>query len=97
MGLIRHRQPPPAPPAAFRSLPRLTRDVERLATAFHREGLRFAKYEGVRIAYDGVLGELCAVLDLPHLIGVLPPGPELDDERTRVEVLLRRAGWSVAA
>ncbi len=83
--------------APVRPLPRLARDVDRLAVAFHREGLRFAKYEGVRIAYDGVLGEACDVLDLPHLLGVLQPGPELDDERARVEVLLRRAGWHVAA
>jgi hypothetical protein len=82
--------------APVRPLPRLARDVDRLACAFHREGLRFAKYEGVRIAYDGVLAELCDVLEMPHLLAVLAPGPELDDERTRVETLLRRAGWSIA-
>ncbi len=87
-----HRPPVPLP-AAVRPLPRLARDVDRLAAVFHRGDLRFAKYEGVRIAYDGVLGETCDVLDLPHLLGVLPPGPELDAERARVEALLRNAGW----
>lgn len=85
----------PAPPLAapVRPLPRLARDVDRLACAFHREGLRFAKYEGIRIAYDGVLTELCDVLELPHLLAVLAPGPELDDERARIEALLMRSGW----
>ena len=92
------RRSPAVPVTApVRPLPRLAHDVDRLALAFHREGLRFAKYEGVRIAYDGVLAEACDVLELPHLLAVLPPGPERDGERTRVEALLRRAGWHVAA
>ena len=96
MGLIR-RAPAVPLPAPVRPLPQLARDLDRLAAAFHRDGLRFAKYEGVRLAYDAVLAELCRVLELTTLLGVLEPGPELDGERARVEDLLRRAGWRVAA
>jgi hypothetical protein len=87
------RAPAVPPPAPVRPLPRLARDVDRLACAFHREGLRFAKYEGVRLAYDRALGELCDVLEVPHLLAVLAAGPELDVERARVECLLRPLGW----
>ena len=43
-------------------------------------------------SYDAVLGEACAALGYTQLLGVLPPGPELDHERERVEKLLSRAG-----
>jgi len=39
-----------------------------------------------------VLGEGCAALAVPELLGVLPDGPELDAERRRVEVVLIGAG-----
>ena len=48
-----------------------------------------------RRAYDGVLAECCAALELTHLLGVLPPGPELDVERARVEGLLEDSGLTL--
>ncbi|HEU4337360.1 MAG TPA: hypothetical protein VFR45_08615 [Nocardioides sp.] len=67
-------------------------DLRRLHSAFHREGMRFAKYEGCRQAYDRVLAEAVEITGRPHLLGVLPPGEELDRERERVEGLLVQHG-----
>ena len=39
-----------------------------------------------------MLAEGCEALALQHLLGVLPPGDELDTERERVEDLLEYAG-----
>lgn len=67
-------------------------DLRRLHASFHREGLRFAKYEGCRQAYDHVLGEAADMVEVAHLIAVLPPGRELDRERERIEQVLEDAG-----
>lgn len=67
-------------------------DLRRLHSAFHRGGMRFAKYEGCRLAYDRVLGEAADMAGCPHLLAVLPPGEELDRERERVEWLLVQHG-----
>ena len=72
----------------------IARDARRLGRRFHhpRRGLTFVKYESTRWAYDKVLAEGCRALGIEHLLEVLPPGPELDEERRRVEWLLYRAG-----
>jgi hypothetical protein len=67
-------------------------DLRRLHAAFHRGGMRFAKYEGCRQAYDRVLGEAADMAGVAHLLQLLPPGSELDHERERVELLLRHHG-----
>jgi hypothetical protein len=67
-------------------------DLRRLHAAFHRGGMRFAKYEGCRQAYDRVLAEAADMAGLTHLMELLPPGGELDHERERVELLLRHHG-----
>lgn len=67
-------------------------DLRRLHGAFHRGGMRFAKWEGCRQAYDHVLGEVAEMVEVPHLLAVLPPGTELDRERERIEDLLEDAG-----
>jgi hypothetical protein len=67
-------------------------DLNRLHAAFHRGGMRFAKYEGCRQAYDRVLAEAADMAGVAHLLGVLTPGFELDHERARVELLLRHHG-----
>jgi hypothetical protein len=71
-----------------RPVEQVAADLRRLHTAFHRDGMRFAKYEGCRLAYDRVLGEAAEMAGCPHLMTVLPPGGELDRERDRVERLL---------
>ena len=67
-------------------------DLRRIHAAFHGGGMRFAKYEGCRQAYDRVLAEAADMMGLPHLLSLLPPGEELDRERDRVELLLRHHG-----
>ncbi|HQR26653.1 MAG TPA: hypothetical protein PLP61_06385 [Nocardioides sp.] len=77
-----------------RPLEEIAEDARRLAVAFrtHPRGTSFVKYEAHRRAYDDVLTEACRALGLVHLLGVLPPGPELDRERERVEWALECAG-----
>lgn len=72
-------------------------DVRRLGGRFRNvpPGVSFARFEALRQAYDGVLAEACKALEVDHLLQVLPPGPELDRERRRVEVALYRAGLSL--
>jgi hypothetical protein len=54
--------------------------------------MRFAQYEGRRQAFDRVLAEAAVALEIEHLLTVLPPGAELDQERARVEARLVDAG-----
>src|SRR6478735_3299489 len=75
-----------------RPVERVGADLRRLHSTFHRGGMRFAKYEGCRLAYDRVLGEAADMAGCPHLLAVLPPGEELDHERQRVEGLLVQHG-----
>ncbi len=83
---------PDGPPPIHRPLRDVAADARRLAERYHREGMRFAQYEGRRLAYDRVLGEAAEMLEIEHLLQVLPPGPECDQERERVEARLVRAG-----
>jgi hypothetical protein len=68
--------------------------ARRLYARFHQaaEGRSYAKLEAIRRAYDEVLAEGCAQLGIEHLLDVLPPGEELDVERTRVEQRLELVG-----
>lgn len=75
----------------------IAHDARRLGHRFHhpRRGITFVRYESTRWAYDKVLAEGCAALGIEHLLSVLPPGPELDAERRRVEWLLYLAGLDI--
>lgn len=59
-------------------------------------GTRFVKREAIRQAYDALLAEACDELDIPQLLGVIPPGSELDRERARVEWAVECAGLDLA-
>jgi hypothetical protein len=78
--------------AIRRPIEQVGADLNRLHATFHRGGMRFAKYEGCRQAYDRVLAEAADMAGTAHLLGVLTPGSELDHERERVEALLRHHG-----
>lgn len=87
------RGAPPAPVVPLRRpIEHIGADLRRIHDSFHREGMRFAKYEGCRLAYDGVLAEAATSLEVEHLLAVLPPGGDRDFERERLERLLREAG-----
>ncbi len=90
--LPRRQPPPPARPIEL-----IARDARRLGHRFREppRGVSFAKFEGTRWAYDKVLAEGCRALEIEHLLGVLPTGPELDAERARVETRLWLAGFRI--
>lgn len=75
-----------------RPVEQIAADLCRIRAAFARDGLRFAKWEGTRQAYDAVLAEAADTLELVHLLGLLAPGAERDGERVRVARLLEEAG-----
>jgi hypothetical protein len=81
----------PVPPEPCgRPIEVIAAEARRLGQRYRRtrQGVSYAKSEAIRRAYDGVLGEGCDALGVPHLLGVLAPGEELDAERLRVERLL---------
>ena len=91
----RWRRLRPEPPKPIgRPIEMIARDARRIGCRFHRQpdGLRFAKIEGLRRAYDDVLVEACDALGVDHLLGILPPGTDRDLERGRVEWMLHEYG-----
>lgn len=90
--LLRRRRRPEELTMTHRPLSEVAADARRLAAGYHREGMRFAQYEGRRQAFDRVLGEAAEMLEIEHLLHVLPPGPACDRERARVEARLTQAG-----
>lgn len=86
---------PPRPTA--RPLELIVSDARRLAPrALHPpRGTSRAKIIALCYAYDHVLAEACTALEIEHLLGVLPPGEELDAERVRVEGLLWLSGLRI--
>ena len=90
---VRRRRAPDAEVVpARRPIEKVAADLRRLHAAFHRGGMRFAKYEGCRQAYDRVLAEAAEMAGVTQLLELLPPGDELDHERERVELLLGHHG-----
>jgi hypothetical protein len=77
-----------------RPIEQIVADLRRLGLRYHRLDPRasYAKVEAVRAAYDRVLAECCTSLGITHLLEVLPPGPQLDAERERVEDQLAGSG-----
>lgn len=90
---LRLRRAPAAAPLG-RPIEEIAADARRLSIAYRctPRGTSFVKYEAHRRAYDDVLMEGCRALGLTTLLGVLPPGPELDAERQRIEGRLELFG-----
>jgi hypothetical protein len=91
-GGLRRRRHDAVEPPSQRTLEVVAADVRRISARFHQQGMRFAQYEGRRQAYDRVLAEAAGMLEVEHLLGVLPSSRELDDERRRVEAVLSTFG-----
>jgi hypothetical protein len=85
---------PEQPRPVGRPIELIASDARRLSSSFRRvpEDASFARFEGRRRAYDDVLVEACRAMGVDHLLKVLPPGPDLDHERYRVELVLQHAG-----
>jgi hypothetical protein len=90
-----HRRPVLEPTG--RPLELIAAEARRLGQRANHppRGTSRAKVVALRYAYDHVLAEACAALEIDHLLGVLPPGDELDAERARVESLLWLAGLRI--
>lgn len=85
---LRHQQGAP--------LERLVGDLRRLRLAVSTDEHRSAAHQlGNRMAYDRVLMEVCAMLDIEHELGSEVSGLEREIERVRVEADLERAGVSL--
>lgn len=92
---LRPARPLPVPPR--RPIEVIAREARLLGLRVHQppRGVSFAKYQGWVSAYDRLLCEGCAALEVDHLLGVLEPGAERDRERDRVESLLWLAGLRI--
>ncbi|CCH30312.1 hypothetical protein ABZ816_17480 [Actinosynnema sp. NPDC047251] len=87
-------------PAAPQGLPieRLAADLRRVRAALARvePGTPQARRAGARQAYDALLAQACAALDVTHRLDVVPEGVDREIERLRVEESLRQAGVVVS-
>jgi hypothetical protein len=71
----------------------LAADLRRLRTAVGQDAHRSAAHQiGNRMAYDRVLIQVCAMLEIEHELDRDLAGLEQDIERVRVEAELERAG-----
>ncbi len=74
-------------------LERLVTDLRRLRQAVSTDEHRSAAHQlGNRLAYDRVLMQICAMLDIEHELDTELSGIDRDIERFRVEADLERAG-----
>ncbi|UJW31404.1 hypothetical protein L3Q67_40510 [Saccharothrix sp. AJ9571] len=95
--LVRRRFfPRPLPPAhpPVQDLVADLRRVHRLLAAYS-PGTPAARRTGTRQAYDALLAEACAVVEVPHRLDTLPEGLDRDLERLRLEHALRTAGLPI--
>jgi hypothetical protein len=75
------------------SIERLATDLRRLRVAVSTDEHRSAAHQmGNRLAYDRVLTQICAMLDIEHDLETELSGLDRDIERIRVEAELERAG-----
>ena len=75
------------------SLERLVTDLRRLRLAVSTDEHRSAAHQlGNRLAYDRVLMQVCAMLDIEHELDTEVSGLDRDIERFRLEAELERAG-----
>lgn len=82
-----------APHAAGRPIEQVAADLRRLRVAVATDQHRSATHQlANRVAYDQLLMQACAMLDVPHDLGKKTAGRERDIERLRVEAELERAG-----
>ena len=74
-------------------LEQLAADLRRLRSAVSHDHHRSAAHQvGNRLAYDRILIQVCAMLEVGHELERDLPGLEQDIERFRVEAELERAG-----
>lgn len=80
------------------SLERLVGDLRRLRLAVATDEHRSAAHQlGNRLAYDRVLMQVCAMLEIEHELDADTSGLDRDIERIRVEADLEQAGVTLSA
>jgi len=85
---------PPERPPAGPPIERIAGDVRRLRVELlaNAPGIPIARRRGLQLAYDDVLVEACAALEVANNLTALPLGVERDAERLYVEHELDAAG-----
>jgi hypothetical protein len=88
---------PPAPVSEHRPIERIAADLRRVrrSRACFEPGTSAIRKIGARQAYDALLVQACAALEVEHRLCGLPEGMDREVERFRVEECLRRLGLSV--
>jgi hypothetical protein len=88
---------PPAPVPEHRPIERIAADLRRVrrTLAAFEPGTSAVKKIAARQAYDALLVQACAALEVEHRLHTVPEGMDRDIERFRVEECLRRQGLSV--
>lgn len=88
--LRRRRGPTPTAPP----IERLAADLRRVhnALATFPPGTPNVRRRATREAYDALLVQACAAVEVPQRLDVLPDGMDREVERLRVEEALRAAG-----
>ena len=77
-----------------RPVQQVAADLRRLARqlALVPAGAPVARRRGLQAAYDDVLAEAAALLEVPHAMTLTPLGPARDAERLRLQAALAAAG-----
>ena len=91
----RHRRgPEPLTPP----IERLTADLRRVhrTIATYPPGTPALRRRAAREAYDALLVQACAVVEVPHRLDALPEGVDREVERLRVAEALRDGGLNVS-
>lgn len=91
--VVRRHLPPPSGPAGP-PIEALVADLRRLrrATLTVEPGTSQVRRSATVAAYDDALVQACLALGLPDTLSEVPPGPDREAERLRVEALLEAAG-----
>lgn len=89
----RRRGPEPATPP----IERLAADLRRVhrTIAEYPPGTPAVRRRAAREAYDALLVQACAAVEVPQRLDALPEGMDREVERLRVEDALRTAGLTV--
>jgi hypothetical protein len=94
---IIHRRPPPPPEPVRRPLQVVAADLRRLSRQLSLvpAGASFVRWQALWSAYDDILAEAAAQLEVPHELPATPTGMARDIERLRLLAALEGAGLVV--
>jgi hypothetical protein len=97
--IVERRRSARNPTPGRRPLQVVAADVRRLGRSLTLvpAGAPMARRRALAAAYDDVLIEAALLLEVPHELRTMPPGPARDVERLRLLVLLEAAGLAVRA